>query len=141
MSQIRLSTKSFKDYNKLIDSVKRQHETGWMITCDKGLEYKQLYVHEFGHFINDLIAMDDDKFFTDEKMANEFKKQLISEYKKTTKEKIKASDIGKLVSDYALTNSCELFAEAFAEYHTNSNPRTYAKLFGDKLETYLEKYK
>ena len=85
--------------------------------------------------------MDDDKFFTDEKMANEFKKQLISEYKKTTKEKIKTSDIGKLVSDYALTNSCELFAEAFAEYYTNSNPRTYAKLFGSKLETYLEKYK
>lgn len=141
MSQIRLSIKSFKDYDNLISSVKRQHKTGWMITCDEGLEYKQLYIHEFGHFINDLIAMDDDKFFTEEKMANEFKKQLISEYKKTTKEKIKASDIGKLVSEYALTNNCELFAEAFAEYYTNSRPRTFAKLFGDRLEKYLEKYK
>ena len=141
LSRIRLSTKSYGDYSELTESIKRQHKSGWMIKCDEGLEYKQLYAHEFGHFINDLISIDDDKFYTEKKMADEFKKQLIAEYKKTTKEKIKASDIGGLVSDYALTNSFELFAECFAEYYTSSSPRPFAKLFGAKLETYLEKYK
>ena len=111
-----------------------------IVSSDENI-YKQIYAHEFGHFINDLISRDDEKLFTPELLAKEWKKETIKEYKKITKEKIKVSDIGKLLSDYAMDDNCEMFAEAFAEYYTSSKPRQFASLIGEKIEKALEKYK
>ena len=50
-------------------------------------------------------------------------------------------DVKNDVSEYAKRAVSELFAEAFAEYYGGTEPREFAKIFGDKLDKKLKEVK
>ena len=141
--QMRLSTVWYKNYDKHLKQYYEDVKSGYAVASDEDKVAMSTFAHEFGHLINFIITHDVSGYTINYDMiAKEYRDDTLKAYRKETKEKgIKISSIGRLVSRYGQTSSEETFAEAFCEYYTNSNPRTFAKLFGEKLEKDLEKYK
>lgn len=89
--------------------------------------------HEFGHQIMDYLTERKDR---PSGWIDKMYKDLVGPARKRTA----ASDdmaIDKL-SQYGITKPQEFFAEAFAEYVHNPNPRPVAAKFGEKLEEELK---
>ena len=69
-----------------------------------------------------------------------FIKECINDFKKKVPDYKYNNHVGlkDYLSGYGATKRSECFAEAFAEYFGGDNPRTFAKIFGKKLEKILK---
>jgi hypothetical protein len=92
---------------------------------------KSVLDHEFGHSV--YFELELDKPFANAKDSplGKLRDFLVVEYSGGSKESIR-----KNLSLYAATNMSEFFAEAFAEYQNNPEPRRIAKTVGEYLEEY-----
>ena len=97
------------------------------VGCDT---QKSVLDHEFGHSI--YYALELDKVFAhaEDEPLGKLRKFIVDEYRK------KKDYIRSNLSLYAATDLSEFFAEAFAEYQNNPEPRHIAKTVGDYLEQY-----
>lgn len=89
------------------------------------------FIHEYGHHVSNSM-----RWITgDENWQHKFIKECITEFKKDYPEYSYSTYVGMgdYVSKYGATSEAELFAEAFAEYFGDGEPRLFAKIFGDKL--------
>lgn len=125
---IALNEKYFKTaatYEALRDSVRHSAETGFH---PKGCDAPESVVtHEFGHQVYEYLAARDRLDWAHELYLDALRSGL--------GRKDKAGD---LLSIYAGKNHREFFAEAFAEYIHNSNPRPIAAAFGKRLEEEMQ---
>jgi hypothetical protein len=98
--------------------------------------FHKTFVHEYGHYVSNTIQ----QMKKDGSWEHNFIKECIEEFKKQVPEYDKNTYIGlgDYLSRYGSTSESECFAEAFAEYFGNENPRTFAKIFGEKLEEILK---
>jgi hypothetical protein len=98
--------------------------------------FHKTFVHEYGHYVSNTITQMKSK----KTWESDFIKECIEDFKKQVPEYDKNTYIGlgDYVSRYGSTSASECFAEAFAEYFGNENPRTFAKIFGEKLEKVLK---
>lgn len=96
---------------------------------------KSVLDHEFGHSI--YFALELDKPFAngEDEPLGKLRNFIVSEYRK------ERDYIRKNLSGYAATNLSEFFAEAFAEYENNPNPRNIAKTVGEYLQQYMTELK
>jgi hypothetical protein len=112
---------------------KRCIETRWTVA---NATFHKTFVHEYGHYVSNTIC----QMMSDKQWERNFIKECIEDFKKEVPEYEKNTYIGlsDYVSRYGSTSESECFAEAFAEYFGNENPRTFAKIFGEKLEEVLK---
>lgn len=98
--------------------------------------FHKTFVHEYGHYVSNTIT----KMKSDTRWEGKFIKECIEDFKKEVPEYDKDTyvGLGDYVSRYGTTSISECFAESFAEYFGNENPRTFAKIFGKKLEKVLK---
>ena len=98
--------------------------------------FHKTFVHEYGHYVSNTIT----KMKSDRSWEGKFIKECLTEFKKQVPEYDKDTyvGLGDYVSRYGSTSASECFAESFAEYFGNENPRTFAKIFGEKLEEILK---
>lgn len=116
--------------------IRNKMDNGEYVKCDDELKY--IVAHEVGHNISIGLynQLNQDKLRTVkdyENWNNKFMKRVEDRYKKEISNNI---DYENAVSKYSTDNPkrIELFAECFAEYTSSSNPRTFAKIFGEELE-------
>lgn len=108
------------------------YERGWQ----SGKNPLHTYIHEYGHHVSDAM-----RWITENPgWENEFINSCVEDYKKLHPEYTARSYIrlGKELSQYGVTSASECFAEAFAEYFGEENPRDFARIFGEKLERLLK---
>lgn len=108
------------------DVVSKFHPVG----CDTP---KSVLDHEFGHSIYYDLELDKVFRYSDDEPLGKLRNFIVHEFKSHNKEYIKNE-----LSLYAATNLSEFFAEAFAEYQNNPEPRRIAKTVGDYLEQYMK---
>ena len=111
---------------------KRMYEQGWQ----SGTSPIHTYVHEYGHHVSNSM-----RWLTDNPgWEDEFIQSCVDEYKKLHPEYTARSYIrlGDELSQYGVSSASECFAEAFAEYFGEENPRDFARIFGEKLERLLK---
>lgn len=120
------------DYHRSVDTMKKYmekaHNSKWQSTAN----VSHTFIHEYGHHVSNSM-----KWITGNKtFEHEFIKECIEEFKKQVPDYKYDTyvGIGEYVSRYGSTSESELFAEAFAEYFGEGEPRTFAKIFGEKLE-------
>lgn len=103
------------------------HKRKWQSTANP----EHTFIHEFGHHVSNSM-----KWITkDPNWQSKFIKECIEEFKKAYPEYPYSTYVGMgdYVSRYGASSESELFAEAFAEYFGDGEPRLFAKIFGDKL--------
>lgn len=112
--------------------VKRSIETRWH---PQNSTVHGTFVHEFGHHISNSMRW----ITKDENWQANFITQCVKEYAEQTGHIIKEKgEFANIVSRYSCRSISELFAETFAEYYGGENPRTFSKIFGDKLDKILK---
>lgn len=94
---------------------------------------KSVLDHEFGHSVYYDLELDKVFRYSDDEPLGKLRNFIVHEFKSHNKEYIKNE-----LSMYAATNLSEFFAEAFAEYQNNPEPRRIAKTVGDYLEQYMK---
>lgn len=114
--------------NRIDDAdLKRCVELKWHPEgCDT---HKSVLDHEFGHSVwyklgLDKVAVGDGRF------VQSPLQEYISRFMRSSTK----NDIKEALSEYAATNQSEFFAEAFAEYLNNPNPREVARKVGELLD-------
>lgn len=113
---------SAKDYKTYVKEQLESHSEGWTVRGNGNI--KGLYVHEYGHEIMNMIK---NKLY--------YQKDNMKLIKKFTDD-IQSLANKKGVSEYALTNESELFAEGFAEYELGDSE--FGKAFGKILKEWLK---
>lgn len=121
----------FSDYEGMKNYINSCKETEWTVS---NAEVHKTFVHEYGHYVSHSL-----KCLNGEDWEDKFIHECIEEFKKVAPEYEHDTCVymGKYVSRYGSTKNCELFAESFAEAFGGENPRTFAKIFGDKLHNVL----
>lgn len=135
--ELALNCLYFKDKQGIIKYVEHCKETNWTVA---NAEAHKTFVHEYGHHVAhafEWIELKDNKH--NKNWCKDFIKEVMDEYS-SKYGCISYNDLPGLVSEYGATRSEETFAETFAEFFGGKNPRTFAKLFGKKLEEKLKKY-
>jgi len=108
-------------------------ESGW----HSGKNPIHTFIHEWGHYVSHSMG----------ELQKDFEhfiiKESLDEYKLIHPEYTMRTYIGlkDAVSKYGTKSESELFAECFAEYFGEENPREFATIFGKKLEKALEEIK
>ncbi len=98
---------------------------------------RSTFVHEYGHYVSNSI-----RSVRGQRWEHDFIEACVTEYKKShpnytgSTYKLLHQVMGE-VSRYGMTSESECFAETFAEYFGNDNPRDFAKIFGKKLDALL----
>lgn len=94
------------------------------------------FVHEFGHHVSNSMRW----ITNNSNWQHEFIQECIDDFKKIEPSYIWNTHVGMkdYVSEYGTRSESELFAEAFAEYFGGEKPRTFAKIFGRKLDKILK---
>ena len=94
------------------------------------------FIHEFGHYIAKSIK----NMSNNPNFERDFLKECMVEFKKEVPEYKHSSftHMKEYLSEYGSTSQDEMFAEAFAEAYGGDNPRTFAKIFGEKLDKILK---
>lgn len=97
------------------------------------------FVHEYGHHVSNSLK----NITKNQNFQHEFLQECINDFKEVESKYVYNSHVGMgdYVSRYGASSESELFAEAFAEYYGGDNPRTFAKIFGTKLDKILKKVK
>jgi phage putative head morphogenesis protein, SPP1 gp7 family len=108
-------------------------EKGWSVA---NATIHETFVHEFGHHVSHSMRWISKDPYWEKKFIDE----CISDFKLVEPDYTFNTYVkmGDYVSQYAATSESELFAESFAEYFGNENPRTFAKIFGEKLDKILK---
>ena len=126
-----VSKKVFEEYEK--SCIK----SNWTVA---NATSRKTFVHEYGHYVSNSLQQmhkSDDRHW-----EYNFIQECVDEYKTTHPDYKFNSYIGLSkdgqVSRYGMTNESECFAETFAEYFGNENPREFAQIFGKKLNDILK---
>ena len=98
------------------------------VGCDT---QKSVLDHEFGHSIYYALKLDKAFGNAEDTPLGKLRNFIVGEFVRNSKEYIR-----KNLSMYASTDLSEFFAEAFAEYENNPEPRHIAKTVGEYLEQY-----
>lgn len=135
-SAYNLNPSYFKSVEEAKIFIRNKMNNGDYVKCDDELKY--IVAHEVGHNISIGLynQLNEDKLRTIddyEKWNNKFMKRVENRYKKEISVEL---DYKKEISKYSTDNSkrIEMFAECFAEYTSSSNPRPFAKIFGEEFE-------
>lgn len=120
------SKRGMKEY------MERTYESKWMSSADPN----HTFVHEFGHHVSHSMRW----ITKNPNWEHDFIKECIDEFKRDYPEYPYSTCVGMgdYVSRYGASSESELFAEAFAEYFGEGEPRLFAKIFGDKLTLLLK---
>lgn len=88
-------------------------------------------IHEYGHYVSHSMSM-----LTKSSFEHDIIQKALQEYKKLHPEYEYETYIGlkDALSRYGSTKEAECFAEAFAEYFGEEEPREFATIFGHLLE-------
>lgn len=88
-------------------------------------------IHEYGHYVSHSMSM-----LTKSSFEHDIIQEALQEYKKLHPEYEYETYIGlkDALSRYGSTKEAECFAEAFAEYFGEDEPREFATIFGHLLE-------
>lgn len=88
-------------------------------------------IHEYGHYVSHSMSM-----LTKSSFEHDIIQEVLQEYKKLHPEYEYETYIGlkDALSRYGSTKEAECFAEAFAEYFGEEEPREFATIFGHLLE-------
>jgi SPP1 gp7 family putative phage head morphogenesis protein len=88
-------------------------------------------IHEYGHYVSHSMSM-----LTKSSFEHDIIQEALQEYKKLHPEYDYETYIGlkDALSRYGSTKEAECFAEAFAEYFGEEEPREFATIFGHLLE-------
>lgn len=88
-------------------------------------------IHEYGHYVSHSMSM-----LTKSSFEHDIIQEALQEYKKLHPEYEYETYIGlkDALSRYGSTKEAECFAEAFAEYFGEDEPREFATMFGHLLE-------
>ena len=128
--EIMFSGKDFANFEDYKEHTKKMFENGFK----SGQNPIHTFIHEYGHHISNSL-----KWKTgDPDWQHNFIKECIDEFSQTHSEAKGYWDMSKYVSRYGASKESDLFAESFAEYFGEEEPREFAKLFGEKLEKVLK---
>ncbi len=88
-------------------------------------------IHEYGHYVSHSMSM-----LTKRSFEHDIIQEALQEYKKLHPEYEYETYVGlkDALSRYGSTKEAECFAEAFAEYFGEDEPREFATIFGHLLE-------
>lgn len=113
--------------------VKKSIDAKWTV---QNAKINKTFVHEYGHHVSHAMR----RITNNASWEHDFIKECIDDFKKVESNYTYNTYIGMgdYVSRYAATSESELFAEAFAEYFGGEDPRQFARIFGEKLETLLK---
>lgn len=108
------------------------HARKWQSTANP----EHTFIHEFGHHVSNSMRW----ITKNQNWQHDFITECIDEFKRSYPEYEYSSYVGMgdYVSWYGATSEAELFAESFAEYFGDGEPRLFAKIFGDKLVELLK---
>lgn len=125
--QYHSNAKLFKDYTD--NAIKSK----WTV---ENASIKKTFVHEYGHHVSNSMR----RISKNSAWEHEFIKECIEDFKKVESNYTYNTYVGMsdYVGRYAATSESELFAESFAEYFGGKEPRQFARIFGEKLETLLK---
>ena len=131
VEKIRLNSRNFNDldlFKKLTErSVALKHDVA-------NATVNSTFIHEYGHHVSNSM-----RWMTDNsEWERDFMRECLLEFREKMSRKL---DVKNDVSEYAKRDVSELFAEAFAEYYGGTEPREFAKIFGDKLDKKLKEVK
>jgi SPP1 gp7 family putative phage head morphogenesis protein len=127
--EIALNGAQHSDMSAMDAMINRTTSNGWFVA---NANRKSVFVHEYGHHVSNSMRW----ISGNQNWQGEFLTSVINDFKAANPNvNINA---GTHVSRYATRNNSELFAEAFAEYFGGENPRDFARMFGQKLETILK---
>lgn len=95
-------------------------------------------IHEYGHYVSHSMSM-----LTKSSFEHDIIQEALQEYKKLHPEYEYETYIGlkDALSRYGSTKEAECFAEAFAEYFGEEEPREFATIFGHLLEQKMKEVK
>jgi len=133
VDSIELNGVYFSDYDYMQKYVQGTIKSKWSVA---NAEPHKTFVHEFGHYVSHSLK----EITGNKNWQHDFIQDCITEFKKQEPNYQYDSYVGMAdyVSRYGATKEAELFAEAFAEAFGGDNPRTFAKIFGDKLDKILK---
>lgn len=146
---LELNTAYFKDKKKLIETERRERDSGFHMPCADEQLGNYTIAHEFGHvFHNVIYAKEMEKvikegrfrFFDKGKLRNKIisniRNEVLKLAKKETGEKTNTAIIEKYMSEYGQSNRSEFVAEAMANaFCGKPNP------IGRAMAKYIEGFK
>lgn len=117
-----------------LEHARKIAESSTMNGWHSGKNPLHTFIHEYGHYVSH--SMDG----LDKGFEHKIIQATVDEYKKVHPEYTYLNYIGlkDALSKYGATNESECFAEAFAEYFGEDNPREFASIFGELLEKELK---
>lgn len=128
--EIAMNGKNFTNFDILKKDLIRMVDSQWQ----SGSNIAHTFIHEYGHHISNSL-----RWITENpSFEYQFIKECIEEFKKIYPEVHGYWNMDKYVSRYGASNCSEFFAETFAEYFGEENPREFANIFGKKLEKLLK---
>lgn len=128
--QLSLNAQEFSNADYAIKHAEQMFERGWQ----SGKNAVHTFIHEYGHHVSNSM-----KWTTNNpSWEHQFISECVQEFHNTHEDVRGYWNMGKFVSNYGSTSESELFAEAFAEYFGEDEPREFAKLFGEKLESAMK---
>ena len=130
---IAINERHYSNHEKLIESYERDLKAGFH---PANTTYSAILTHEVGHAVDDYLT----NTLHAAGMSGWKPKWVSAALRPKVMRAcgLKISDIEQSVSDYAMQNHFEWFAECFAEYMESPNPRPVAKKFGEMLEELLK---
>lgn len=130
VSGIKLNSGLHYEYDYIKKSSAASAKSGW----HSGKNPFHTFIHEYGHYVSHSLEMAEDNF------QHNLIKECVEKYKEIHPEYQYSNQIGldKALSKYGTTSESECFAEAFAEYFGEEEPREFATIFGELLEKYLK---
>lgn len=116
------------------DHARKTAESSTLSCWHSGGNPLHTFIHEYGHYVSH--SMDG----LDKGFEHKLIQAAVDEYKKVHPEYTYSNYIGlkDALSKYGTTSEAECFAEAFAEYFGEDNPREFASIFGELLEKELK---
>lgn len=128
--ELAMNGKYVSDLKFLEAETLRMYKSGWQ----SGKSIAHTFIHEYGHHVSNSMKWIMDDSVWEAKFLNE----CIEDFRKDFPEIKGYWDLGEHLSNYGKSNVSECFAEAFAEYFGEEEPREFASLFGKKLEKILK---
>lgn len=114
-----------------LDYVSKVTEKSFESHWHSGKNPLHTIIHEYGHYVSHSMSM-----LTKSSFEHDIIQEALQEYKKLHPEYEYETYIGlkDALSRYGSTKEAECFAEAFAEYFGEEEPREFATIFGHLLE-------
>ena len=133
---IKLNGRYFSDIATMTTYIDHSKSINWTV-ANAGVS--KTFVHEYGHHVSNSMRW----ITQDPRWQETFLQGCLADFRAADPSFTgnTPTSLKNYVSDYGGTNWSELFAETFAEYFGNSNPRGFAQIFGTKLDAALRSVK